>query len=155
MQATALKHDLVAGSNVFHQFSNRTAPAALIFDKGGDEFWIVAATGRAKRTEMNFWFLALRLRTTRESWSEEQCPAIRHRLGMRQHAEFHAREMSEPEILFYLQTARDAGVIMGAVVLKKPLPTDAEALANFTCAVAAQNFFRVFLLALSRQTLLV
>ena len=107
-------------------------------DCGGD--W----SGKADRDELLvFGFAASR---DAQSWSEQQCPAIRHRLGMRQRAEFHAREMSEPEILVYLQAARDVGIIMGAVILKRPSQTDAESLANFTCAVAAQNFFRVFLL---------
>ena len=106
-------------------------------DCGGD--W----SGKADRDELLvFGFAASH---DAESWSE-QCAAIRHQLGMRQHAEFHAREMSEREILVYLQTAREVGIVMGAVVLKKPLQADAESLANFNCAVAAQNFFRAFLL---------
>lgn len=107
-------------------------------DCGGD--W----SGKADRDELLIFGFAAS--EDAESWSEQHCPAIRHRLGMKQRAEFHAREMSEPEILLYLQAARDAGIIMGAVILRKPLPTNVEALANFNCAVAAQKFFRVFLL---------
>jgi len=63
---------------------------------------------------------------------------------MAQRAEFHARDMSEQEILNYLQSARDAGIVIGAVILKKP-PANTQLLANFNCAFAAQEFFRVFL----------
>ena len=54
--------------------------------------------------------------------------------------------MSEPEILAYLQTAREAGHYYGRDGFEKAVANDAELLANFNCAVAAQNFFRVFLL---------
>ena len=104
-------------------------------DAGGD--W----SGKGDQDEvLVFGFAAA---ASAESWSE-QCAAMRQRLGKPQRAEFHARDMNEHEILDYLQSARDAGIVMGAVILKKP-PASTHPLTNFNCAFAAQEFFRVFL----------
>ncbi len=109
----------------------------MILDAGGD--W----SGKADKDEiLVFGFAGCE---DAETWSK-QCATIRHRLGMPQNAEFHARDMSEPEIQAYLQAARDAEIVMGAVILRKPQHPGAESPGDFTCAFAAQEFFRTFLL---------
>jgi hypothetical protein len=68
---------------------------------------------------------------------------------MAQHAEFHARDMTEQDILILLTAARESGMVFGALVLEKIGVTNTEAPIAFDYASVAQELFRGFVLRYS------
>ena len=78
-----------------------------------------------------------------EIWHERTLE-IRQQLGIARHIELHAHGLTEYERLMFLQAANKNGMIVGAVILQKPVAAKEISVALFDYANSAQCLFEVF-----------
>ena len=104
-------------------------------DAGGD--W----SGKPDRDDLLIFAVAAM--ENAEDWSEH-CTIIRQQIGKPRDVEFHARDMSDAERFALLSAARNAGLVVGVLVLKKSEAPDENFAALFNYTTSAQELLGAF-----------